>query len=78
MQSFPNNCCPAVYGLLTIVVEIGWWDRITHYIGARLGGCFKLLRRRQESAEESDVEEEDIDVQKERYRIQDGELSKAL
>ena len=45
---------------------------MTHYVGARLGGCLKAVRRKQDGSIESDEESEDVDVQKERYRLQDG------
>ena len=47
---------------------------MTHYVGARLGGCLKSLSRRQDGPSEGDEEEEDVDVEKERYRLQDGML----
>ena len=45
---------------------------MTHHIGARLGGCLEALRRKQDNPGVGDEEEEDVDVQKERYRLQDG------
>ena len=48
-------------------------ERAVHYLKVKAGACLKAFSTSHEDEAES-AEEEDIDVQKERYRIQDGAL----
>jgi len=53
-----------------MAVELGWGDRASHLLGQMVGRCLAVFRRG--TAEEGEPWEEDEDVQRERYRIQDG------
>ena len=65
----------AVFGALTLLLEAGWWDSLTAgvwHVLAPCATCCGLLRQAQPP---EDDWAEDEDVERERYRIQDGEPS---
>ena len=65
----------AVYMGLTLLLEAGWWDSLAAgvwHVLAPCATCCSLLRQAQPPEEDC---AEDEDVERERYRIQDGERS---
>lgn len=58
-------------------MEVGWGSRAMHYLKRKAEGCCRAVSHRQEGIEGNE-EEEDADVKREQFRIQDGRPFKAI